>query len=226
MWHCLICAGVVLLGVVGNAVAQEPVVYRSADPGVKMPVVLDQSLPHYTPDAMLAGIQGRVKLECVVLADGSVRDIRLVEPLFPSLDEQVIEAVKTWRFRPGTKDGQPVAVRVEIEHVFTMGGVPRRTGRIYVPGDQGVTAPRIHREVKGLYPAALKMPAPLEPVMVEVVVLRDGTVRDAKVTQKVAPDLAAAAIEAVRQWRFYPGWKDGEPVATRVTVTVALQVPN
>ena len=34
------------------------------------------------------------------------------------LDQQALEAVKQWEFRPGTKDGKPVAVRVHIELTF------------------------------------------------------------------------------------------------------------
>ena len=62
--------------------------------------------------------------------------------------------------------------------------------------------------------------------MVEVVVRPDGTVASQKLSQGVAPELAAAAREAVRQWRFYPGWKDGKPVSTKVSVEVRFDVPK
>ena len=36
------------------------------------------------------------------------------------LDEQAVAAAKRWEFKPGTKDGKPVAVRVTLEMSFTL----------------------------------------------------------------------------------------------------------
>jgi TonB family protein len=36
------------------------------------------------------------------------------------LDQQAIKAIKQWTFKPGTKDGDPVAVQVFIELTFTL----------------------------------------------------------------------------------------------------------
>ena len=34
------------------------------------------------------------------------------------LDEQAVLAVEHWRFQPGTKNGQPVRVEINIEMTF------------------------------------------------------------------------------------------------------------
>jgi TonB family protein len=34
------------------------------------------------------------------------------------LDEKAIEAVQKWRFQPATKDGEPVAVLINVETTF------------------------------------------------------------------------------------------------------------
>jgi protein TonB len=36
------------------------------------------------------------------------------------LDQEAIKAAKQWLFKPGTKDGKPVAVRVMIELTFML----------------------------------------------------------------------------------------------------------
>ena len=36
------------------------------------------------------------------------------------LDTQAVEAARQWLFKPGTKDGKPVAVRVTLEMTFTL----------------------------------------------------------------------------------------------------------
>lgn len=227
MMRRIIFAGLVMLaGIETAGRAQSPTVYRAGDPGVSLPVPVDRWPTWYTADAMLAGVEGSVTLECVVNADGTVGDVRVLRPLFPSLDEEVVKNLKRTRFRPGTKDGQPVAVLIEIENAFGLAGKRRGVGRIYIPGEQGVTAPRVHREVKGVYPASLGPLPTAASVPVEVVVRRDGTVASPKIAKGVAPALGTAAIEAVRQWRFSPGWKDGKPVSTRVTVEVSFGFPN
>jgi outer membrane biosynthesis protein TonB len=37
------------------------------------------------------------------------------------LDKQAVNAVKQWVFEPGTKEGEPIAVRLLIELTFTLG---------------------------------------------------------------------------------------------------------
>lgn len=94
----------------------------AARDGVTMPQLLSQVKAEYTPAAMAAGIQGMVVLETVVLADGSVGKVTVVRSLDSTygLDQQAIDAVSQWKFRPGTKDGKPVAVTVTIEVSFRL----------------------------------------------------------------------------------------------------------
>ncbi len=92
--------------------------------GATQPVLIREVKPNYTAQAMSAKLQGRVELDAVVLADGSVdpASIRITRSLDSTfgLDQQAIIAVKQWRFRPGTFKGQPVAVRVGVELTFTL----------------------------------------------------------------------------------------------------------
>lgn len=95
--------------------------YRPGN-GVMMPVVVSEVKPSYTADAMRAKIQGVVLVEAVVLPDGGVGQVQVVRSLDPTfgLDQEAVKAVKRWRFRPGTRLGQPVPVLVEIELTFTL----------------------------------------------------------------------------------------------------------
>ena len=96
-------------------------VYRPGS-GVINPRILREIKPQYTADAMRAKVQGTVLLECVVLADGSVGRVDVVRSLDPTfgLDQEAVKAAKQWRFQPGTRFGEPVAVLVTIELTFTL----------------------------------------------------------------------------------------------------------
>jgi len=71
---------------------------------------------------MRAKVQGVVKLEGVVLADGTVGDVKVTRTLDSifGLDQEAMKAAKQFRFVPGTRFGEPVAVLVSFEIEFTL----------------------------------------------------------------------------------------------------------
>jgi periplasmic protein TonB len=95
--------------------------YRPGN-GVSTPVVVREVKPQYTSDAMRAKVQGSVLLECIVRPDGSVGDVKVARSLDPvfGLDLEAMKAARQWRFRPGMRQGEPVAVLVVIELTFTL----------------------------------------------------------------------------------------------------------
>ena len=96
-------------------------VYRPGS-GIINPRVLREVKPQYTADAMRAKVQGTVLLECVILPDGSVGRVDVVRSLDSTfgLDQEAVKAARQWRFQPGTRFGEPVAVLVTIELTFTL----------------------------------------------------------------------------------------------------------
>jgi len=90
--------------------------------GVTAPIEIVRGKPQYTADAMRARIQGSVWVECVVQPTGQCTDIQVVRSLDPTfgLDQEAIKSVSQWRFKPGTRLGQPVPVLVTIEVAFTL----------------------------------------------------------------------------------------------------------
>ncbi|MCI0348948.1 MAG: TonB family protein [Acidobacteriales bacterium] len=88
--------------------------------GVSAPRTLYAPDPEYSEEARKAKYQGVVVLWVVVGPDGRVHDMRVSRPLGLGLDEKALEAVKQWRFEPARKDGQAVAVQVNIEVNFRL----------------------------------------------------------------------------------------------------------
>ncbi len=83
---------------------------------------LRQVRPQYTSEAMQAKIQGLVTLEALVLADGTVGEVRIARSLDPvfGLDREAMRAVKAWTFAPATRAGTPIPMWVSIELTFTL----------------------------------------------------------------------------------------------------------
>jgi TonB family protein len=94
-------------------------VYRVGG-GVMAPKLVDKVEPPYTQEARDAKIQGPVALTVDIGPDGQATNIEVTRSLEPGLDQKAIEAVRQWRFQPGTKDGAPVTVRAVIEVNFRL----------------------------------------------------------------------------------------------------------
>jgi len=56
----------------------------------------------------------------VVGADGVPRDIKVARSMCCGLDDEAIKAVQKWRFKPGTIDGHPVAIQINVEVTFRL----------------------------------------------------------------------------------------------------------
>lgn len=88
--------------------------------GVEPPRLLSEVKPDYSEEARRRGIEGDVVMEIVVRRDGSVGDVRIVQGLGAGLDERAVAAVRRWRFAPGTRQGTPVDVMVEVAVEFKL----------------------------------------------------------------------------------------------------------
>jgi TonB family protein len=97
-----------------------PAVWRVGSGGVSAPALLFKVEPEYSEEARKAKYQGTVLLSIVVDASGKAQNIRVARSLGLGLDEKAIEAVRKWKFKPGYKDGRPVAVVATIEVNFRL----------------------------------------------------------------------------------------------------------
>lgn len=88
--------------------------------GVSAPRIINAPDPEYSEEARKAKYQGVVVLWLIVGPDGRPRDIRVSRSLGMGLDQKAIEAVREWKFEPAKKDGQPVAVQINVEVNFRL----------------------------------------------------------------------------------------------------------
>jgi len=83
-----------------------------------MPEAIYSPEPSFSDEARKAKFQGIVMLMVVVGKDGRPYNIRVRQSLGMGLDQQAIAAVKNWRFRPATFQGQPVATQIAVQVDF------------------------------------------------------------------------------------------------------------
>lgn len=88
--------------------------------GVSAPVAIYQPDPDYSDAARRALLNGIVVMNVVIGPDGRVHNPILARCLGMGLDERAVEKVLTWKFKPATKDGKPVAVEVSVEVSFNI----------------------------------------------------------------------------------------------------------
>lgn len=74
----------------------------------KRPEPISQVAPAYPAELRKAKVEGVVTLLFLVSEDGRVEDPRVENSSRPEFEKPALEAIRKWRFRPGTKDGQPV----------------------------------------------------------------------------------------------------------------------
>jgi TonB family protein len=77
--------------------------------------------PDYSQEARDQRYKGRVVLSIVVDAAGEVAWVQVERAAGLGLDEQAVEAVKTWKFQPArSRSGEAVAVKLNVEISFDL----------------------------------------------------------------------------------------------------------
>ena len=100
------------LGGIAGGVVDLP---AGADP----PAKIGGEPPQYPRQAKAAELEGVVVLKIIVLADGSVSKVEVVDGEEPFVSAAV-RAVKEWHYRPARQDGQAIAVYHTVRIPFTL----------------------------------------------------------------------------------------------------------
>jgi protein TonB len=83
-------------------------------------IALTTFSPSPAPDlsALPHGIQGDVVVDVTIDPSGKVADLAVLHTLGYGIESSVIGTLKTWTFRPATKDGTPIASVQELHFHF------------------------------------------------------------------------------------------------------------
>ena len=155
-----------------------------------------------------------VKLSVTIGEDGTAHDIRVLRPLGLGLDEAAIAAVSTWRFLPGTKDSQPVAVKTEIECNFALekGRSDWSLARAQYTTSDGATQPSL------LVAPYSQSGGPPQYVTARVGfdVSPQGVPVNIQIEDSSDPNWNDDVINLIREWRFLAALRNGTAVQSHV----------
>ena len=95
---------------------------------------------------------------------------------------------------------------------------------VYKVGDEGLTPPKVLKEVRPVYSQDAMERKVQGDVLLELVVTEKGIPTDIRVIKPLDPALDRAAIEAALEWRFEPARKNGDPVRVQVHLELRFQL--
>ena len=206
--------------------------------------------PKYPKDALKAGVEGVVELKAAISPDGKTENLSLVSgpPAFTKLS---LDAVQKWRFYPMLISNVPKQTTYNVKMSFNLilqevtphvmlesplpvapplpDSVPPVTstpeGPVYhVHTDAGLTPPRATYQIDPEFSEDARKEKQSGNVEINLIVGTDGLPRDLRPVCTDWPSFTEKALEAVRQWRFQPGTKDGKPVQVEIHVEVEFHL--
>jgi TonB family protein len=186
---------------------------------VDPPTVLSTVEPEYSDEGTRIRLSGRVLVGVIVGADGRPASLTILKSLGFGLDEAALDAVSKWRFRPGTRNGQPLPVIAQVEVNFrfeTPKGAWFVQTAVY-DAEEGATAPYLEQ---AFFPIAKSSGEPCS-VALTVPLDETGKLGEIQLSSASRRECWVDLVAAVRKWKFRPATKGGAPVASSLTMELA-----
>jgi len=112
--------GGVIGGVGGAPPPPKPAQSRIRQGGaVTAASLINRVQPNYPPLARQTRISGTVRLHAIISKDGTVQQLEVLSG-HPLLVQAALDAVRQWRYRPTTLNGEPVEVDTTIDVIFSL----------------------------------------------------------------------------------------------------------
>jgi TonB family protein len=150
---------------------------------------------------------------------GRLSSSRVVNGLGVGLDQNALVALRQWRFRAGTRNEMPAAMDAEVDIEFDLRSeavnelIANDMATLVGPD---VTPPRVVRRS----PFALAASRASGSVVLDVVLLQDGSPKIVRILRSLSPEADEQAVRHFEQWRFTPAMKNGVPVKVRMNAEV------
>lgn len=159
---------------------------------------------------------------------GSIDKVEIIKSDNEEINNLVLNAIKSWEFKPGTKDGK--SVKSQYRWKFYLGDKQELK-----PVNEGeyLVATEIMPELIGgfhsiqekiKYPEIAKRAGIEGNVYVLALIDENGEVANARIIKGIGGGCDEAALNAVKAVKFIPGKKDGKPVKVQVSIPIAFKL--
>jgi TonB family protein len=161
--------------------------------------------------ALKNGVEGTLKAEMTLATDGQVTDVRFIQTLPDGVEQAVIDAYRTFRFKPARRNGTPIDAKLYLDYTITA---------VYDERDKNVKKPKITAQPEAVYPERHRGDKRKDKVTVLILFKKDGTSEVMGVSSTMPKDFDQAARDAAEKIEFEPAVhkKSGKQVSIKMAV--------
>lgn len=186
------------------------------------PSVLRGKNPRYPGELKRHGRGGQVFVSLTVNERGEPEGASIKGSTYPGLDDEALNVVERWKFKPAEKEGKKIAANLDVQVVFAhqgksifgAGWQPKRP-KAFPPALAEVyhwdKAPVVRDYYAPVYPRSALEEKRKGKVLVKFLVSSTGEVERAEAAGNTDEDLMAAAVAAVSACGFFPAQRGGKP---------------
>lgn len=210
----------------------------SVPPGkLVAPVPIRTVAPDHPPELRKKLINGEALLEFLVDEAGEVRDIKIVSETHEGFGAAAEEALLQWKFKPGTSDGQPKAVRIVLPFEFrlspdqvltTIAGrqIFAEITETVIPAQQMPAWPQPIQYYVPRYPSELAGSGKYGKAVINITIDKEGRVMNPRLVKATYPEFIMPSLATAAKLRFPPQeMADGKKIYVNMDIQFDFQVP-
>jgi TonB family protein len=191
-------------------------------PGNKLvpPQLVHHVQPTYPEALRRSGHNGFVHLRVRIDRVGRPVEVQTVLSAHPLLEKAAVAAILQWRYSPATMNGEAIELWFVQPLSFALIGSPRNSYHPYriakAGSEKTFTAASVKVAVGAVYPYGLLEREITGSADAELIVGKNGSVLEARVTKASHPEFGMATKAMYEAWVFEPAKRDGNPVASAI----------
>lgn len=200
------------------------------------PIAVRTVTPVHPAELRLAN--GEAVLECLVDENGEVHDVKMVSETHPGFAAAAEAALLQWKFQPGTLEGRPRAVRLQVPFEFRLSPdqvLTALAGRqVYaeitetiIPARQLPAWPRPVQFYVPRYPPEFAGTGKYGKAVVNITIDKEGKVMNPRLVKATYPEFVLPAMVTAMQLNFPPQvMADGNRIHVNMDIQFDFKPPS